>query len=80
VHADQLVDLLDRIDAVTPTVWLAGGWGVDALAGQETRPHRDADLCVDAPSLPAAQQLTFRAGFTWRSVDHHDVALLRELT
>jgi lincosamide nucleotidyltransferase A/C/D/E len=27
-----------------------------------------------------AQQLTFRQGFTWRDVDYHDVALLRELS
>ena len=24
-----------------------GGWGVDALVGRETRPHRDLDLVVD---------------------------------
>jgi lincosamide nucleotidyltransferase A/C/D/E len=29
--------------------------------------------------LTAAQQLTFRQGFTWRDVDYHDVALLQEL-
>ncbi|HEY7989282.1 MAG TPA: hypothetical protein VIE19_08690, partial [Lapillicoccus sp.] len=28
--------------------WLAGGWGVDALAGRQTRSHRDLDLLVDA--------------------------------
>jgi lincosamide nucleotidyltransferase A/C/D/E len=27
--------------------------------------------------LTATQQLTFRQGFTWRPVDHHDVALLQ---
>jgi lincosamide nucleotidyltransferase A/C/D/E len=25
-------------------VWLAGGWGVDALLGRQTREHRDLDL------------------------------------
>jgi lincosamide nucleotidyltransferase A/C/D/E len=29
--------------------------------------------------LTAAQQLLFRQGFSWREVDHHDVALLREV-
>ena len=24
--------------------WLAGGWGVDALAGRQTRSHRDLDV------------------------------------
>ena len=28
--------------------WLAGGWGVDALLGEQTRPHQDLDLVFDA--------------------------------
>jgi lincosamide nucleotidyltransferase A/C/D/E len=27
--------------------WLEGGWGVDALAGRQTREHRDLDVDVD---------------------------------
>jgi len=27
--------------------WLEGGWGVDALAGRQTRSHRDVDVDVD---------------------------------
>lgn len=28
--------------------WVAGGWAVDLLAGEQTRDHRDLDLAVDA--------------------------------
>lgn len=28
--------------------WIAGGWGVDALVGRQTREHRDLDLAIDA--------------------------------
>jgi len=28
-------------------VWVAGGWGVDALVGRQTRVHRDLDLAMD---------------------------------
>jgi aminoglycoside-2''-adenylyltransferase len=28
-------------------VWVAGGWGVDALVGRQTRIHSDLDLAVD---------------------------------
>ena len=34
--------------------WLAGGWGVDALVGRQTRPHRDLDLAVDDVDLAVA--------------------------
>jgi lincosamide nucleotidyltransferase A/C/D/E len=66
VRSDQVVDLLDRIEPVATTVWLAGGWGVDALAGRETRPHGDLDLCLDAPSLAPVLELLARIGFTPR--------------
>jgi len=33
--------------------WVAGGWGVDALVGRQTRPHRDLDLALDAVRLDA---------------------------
>jgi lincosamide nucleotidyltransferase A/C/D/E len=29
-------------------VWVDGGWGVDALLGEQTRVHRDLDLVVEA--------------------------------
>jgi lincosamide nucleotidyltransferase A/C/D/E len=30
-------------------VWLLGGWGIDALLGQQTRPHKDIDLHILNP-------------------------------
>jgi lincosamide nucleotidyltransferase A/C/D/E len=35
-------------------VWVAGGWGVDALIGRQTRLHRDLDLSLDARYETAA--------------------------
>ena len=53
--------LLEDVLAVTAALsgagvghWLAGGWGVDALVGRQTRPHRDLDLALDAAALDAA--------------------------
>ena len=33
--------------------WIAGGWGVDALLGRQTRAHRDLDLAIDADAETA---------------------------
>jgi lincosamide nucleotidyltransferase A/C/D/E len=63
VRSDQVVDLLDRIEPLATTVWLGGGWGVDALAGRETRPHGDLDLCVDGPSLVPVLEMLAGIGF-----------------
>jgi lincosamide nucleotidyltransferase A/C/D/E len=63
MRGDQLVDLLDRLAPVTSALWLGGGWAVDALVGHQTRPHGDADLAVDAPSLPAVLEVLTGDGF-----------------
>lgn len=39
------ITLLENADI---TYWVDGGWGVDLLAGKQTREHRDIDLNFDA--------------------------------
>ena len=46
--------VLDALAAAGCTAWLGGGWGVDALVGRQTRPHRDLDLLVEAAHLDDA--------------------------
>jgi lincosamide nucleotidyltransferase A/C/D/E len=52
--------------------WVGGGWGVDALAGRQTRPHRDLDLAIDADHVAAAIEALAILGFVvetdWRPV------------
>ena len=38
--------MLARLRAAGIHVWIEGGWGVDALLGEQTRPHDDLDLGV----------------------------------
>jgi lincosamide nucleotidyltransferase A/C/D/E len=28
-------------------IWIDGGWGVDALLGKQTRPHKDLDIAIE---------------------------------
>lgn len=44
--ADVLI-VLDAVRSVGCRFWLEGGWGVDALLGHQTRPHRDVDVDID---------------------------------
>ncbi|MFD8568031.1 nucleotidyltransferase domain-containing protein [Streptomyces sp. NPDC059639] len=41
-----------------------GGWGVDALLGEQTRPHRDVDLIVRVDQAEDAVQALRGLGFT----------------
>jgi lincosamide nucleotidyltransferase A/C/D/E len=43
---DNVIDLLKKAEQINVDVWLDGGWGVDALLGQQTRPHNDIDIFI----------------------------------
>jgi Aminoglycoside-2''-adenylyltransferase len=51
VEADDVIRVLDALDEAGVRHWVGGGWGVDALAGRQTRAHRDLDLNIDAADL-----------------------------
>lgn len=42
----RVLAVLDMLAAAEVPVWVAGGWGVDALLGRQTRRHYDVDLVI----------------------------------
>jgi len=44
-----VLDIAHR--AGSDRIWIAGGWGVDALVGRQTRIHSDLDLAVDVTQM-----------------------------
>jgi lincosamide nucleotidyltransferase A/C/D/E len=51
MSAQDVVALLERLDAHGAHVCVAGGWGVDALLKEQTRKHSDLDLWAPATHL-----------------------------
>jgi lincosamide nucleotidyltransferase A/C/D/E len=51
MNAGAVVALYLRLQAVGIPIWLDGGWGVDALLGEQTRPHDDLDIVVEERHL-----------------------------
>jgi lincosamide nucleotidyltransferase A/C/D/E len=51
VTADDVIEVLDRIDAAGVWYCIEGGWGVDALLGEQSRRHRDLDVGIRAEDL-----------------------------
>lgn len=72
MDADEVHTVLDALAAAGCAAWISGGWGVDALVGHRTRPHRDLDLAIAAEHEPAALQALGRLGYVvetdWRPV------------
>jgi len=44
-------------------VWLDGGWGIDALIGEQTRPHTDLDIAVRHHDVAELRQLLMARGY-----------------
>jgi lincosamide nucleotidyltransferase A/C/D/E len=68
----EVLEILADLAEAGCSVWVAGGWGVDALVGRQTRPHRDLDLALDARNQTAALGTLERRGYEvetdWRPV------------
>jgi lincosamide nucleotidyltransferase A/C/D/E len=64
IDAADASRILGQLEAAGLVVWLEGGWGVDALVGRQTRPHRDLDLVIARDDLAAAQQTLAVTGFS----------------
>lgn len=44
MSADDVLVVLESLRRAEADVWIGGGWGIDALVGEQTRDHRDLDL------------------------------------
>jgi lincosamide nucleotidyltransferase A/C/D/E len=63
VTGADVVEVLRALATYEPQVWIDGGWGVDALIGEQTRDHTDLDLAVDKGDLAAIEQRLAEIGF-----------------
>jgi lincosamide nucleotidyltransferase A/C/D/E len=69
LNATRMMDLaavlavLNRLDGQAVTTWLDGGWGIDALIGEQTRPHGDLDLVVEQAALGQARVAVRTLGY-----------------
>jgi lincosamide nucleotidyltransferase A/C/D/E len=72
MSADDVLSVMTALRAAGVDVWIGGGWGIDALLGQETRPHRDLDLMHRVEQEPTVVAALAEAGFAetldWRPV------------
>ena len=60
---DQVLELYNWFKDNGITVWIDGGWGVDALLGRQTRPHADLDIAVARTDNAALRRLLEDNGY-----------------
>ncbi len=60
------VDVIDFYRTATPLgieVWIDGGWGVDALLGVQTRPHKDLDIAIEQKHVAVLREFLHKRGY-----------------
>jgi lincosamide nucleotidyltransferase A/C/D/E len=63
MSAESVLSLIGLLEVGGINVWLDGGWGVDALLGRQTRPHRDLDIVIELMQVPKLRPLLAARGF-----------------
>lgn len=59
----DLMTIINLLENANIKYWIDGGWGVDILAGKQTRNHRDIDVNFDAQHTEKLLNLLFEYGY-----------------
>ncbi|WP_181359327.1 nucleotidyltransferase domain-containing protein [Streptomyces sporangiiformans] len=70
--AEDVLSVLTVLRQAKVDIWIGGGWGIDALVGEQTRDHRDLDLMHRQDQEAAVTAALYDDGFTeslnWRPI------------
>ena len=68
VGAEDVISICKQLSAAGIMVWLTGGWGIDALLGKQTRPHKDLDVIMLLEDVPSLFDLLGSLGYTLKLI------------
>lgn len=64
VNAEDALRIYNRLMDQGIQIWLVGGWGIDALLGEHTRPHKDLDILMLVDDVERMRRLLEGDGYT----------------
>jgi lincosamide nucleotidyltransferase A/C/D/E len=62
--AEAALELISALERAGIELWLDGGWAVDAVLGEQTRPHDDLDLVVPIEQVDALLRVLSEHGLS----------------
>jgi lincosamide nucleotidyltransferase A/C/D/E len=65
------IPYLDLFEELELAIWIDGGWGVDVLLGEQTRPHSDLDFLIEKPDSDRLVLVIRKLGFIDVHTDDH---------
>ncbi len=63
MNSIDVIDLYTTLEKLSVEIWVDGGWGVDALLGEQTRPHGDLDIAIEQKDVPKLRQFLQERGY-----------------
>jgi lincosamide nucleotidyltransferase A/C/D/E len=69
--SDAVLEFVEWMEASSIDIWLDGGWGIDALLGEQTREHSDLDIIIRAEDAPRLVEAARSCGYISRSGGTH---------
>jgi lincosamide nucleotidyltransferase A/C/D/E len=63
VRAEDVLSIYKQLSNNGIQVWLTGGWGIDALLGEQVRPHKDLDVIMLLDDVVRMRELLGRDGY-----------------
>ena len=68
--AADVTSLYTELENLNIRIWVDGGWSVDALLGEQTRPHKDLDIAIQHKDISSLCQLLEQKGY--REIKSHE--------
>jgi lincosamide nucleotidyltransferase A/C/D/E len=68
VNTEDVISIYKHLSTNGIQVWLTGGWGIDALLGEQTRPHKDLDVVMLLDDVLRMCELLGRDGYSMKEL------------
>jgi lincosamide nucleotidyltransferase A/C/D/E len=63
MDSKDVISFYTQLENLGIEIWINGGWGVDALIGEQTRSHADLDIFIEEKDVPKLQELLEAEGY-----------------
>ena len=68
IDAKTVIQIYQFLSAHQIRIWLTGGWGIDALLGEQTRPHKDLDFILHLDQILRLRELMAPEGYSLKEI------------
>jgi len=64
MNSADVIHLYAALEKAGVEIWIDGGWGVDALLGEQSRLHKDLDITIQQKDVPMLRRFLQTCGYS----------------